>query len=189
MTNVAKQLSYLERDVEALDLREIVFEKRSRIQGDEHPDTVKALCNLAIMQHNVCRNDEAHQSTSRCQMLARKIIDEETAAQCVHLLSRLDVRKKLNDPTSTDEQRRLLATMHLRKIKAEEKADAARLKVATAQPPTKEPSIDELMAQWGFDDDDDGGGKKKSSNATFDGGGSKQKKKKKGPGKGKKFNL
>jgi hypothetical protein len=56
------------------------------------------------------------------------------------------------------------------------------LKVATAQPSTKEPSIDDLMAQWGFDEDD-GGGKKKSSIATSDEGGSNQTKKKKGKGK------
>jgi hypothetical protein len=64
------------------------------------------------------------------------------------------------------------------KFKAREKAEAARLKAAAAQPSTKELSIDELMAKWGFDDDD-GGGKKKGCND----GGSKQKKKK---GKGNK---
>jgi hypothetical protein len=56
------------------------------------------------------------------------------------------------------------------------------LKAAAVQSSTKEPSIDDLMAQWGFDDDDVGG-KKKSSNATSNEGGSKQKKKKKGKGK------
>jgi hypothetical protein len=80
------------------------------------------------------------------------------------------------------EQRRLLATLHFRKISFEEKAEAVRLKAAVAQPPTKEPSVDDLMAQWGFDDDDERG-KKKSSNATSNEGGSKQKNKK---GKGKK---
>jgi hypothetical protein len=97
-------------------------------------------------------------------------------------LSELDDRKKYDDVTSTDEQRRLLSKINDRKGKAQEKAEAARLKAATAQPSEDEPSVDDLMTQWGFDDDD-GGGKNKSSNATSDGGGSKQEKKK---GKGNK---
>jgi tetratricopeptide (TPR) repeat protein len=177
MGGVAGQLSYFKRHDEARDLEEKVFEKRSRIQGDEHPDTVKALYYLVTTQYNAGRYDEAHQNDSRCLLLARKIGAEETAAGCTKLLSFLDDRKKYNDVTSTDEQRRLLAKIITRKNQADAKAEVARLKAATAQSPTKEPSVDDLMAQWGFDDDD-GGGKKKSSNATSNGGGSKQKKKK-----------
>jgi tetratricopeptide (TPR) repeat protein len=182
MSNVATQLSKLDRCVEALNMYEKVFEKRSRIQGAEHPDTVKTLCELAITQNNAGRYDDARQSTLRCLSLARKFGDEKTAARCVYLLSLFDDARKHNDESTSAEQKRLLDKLNDRKKQAQEKAEAARLKAATAQPSTKEPSIDELMAQWGFDDDDGGGGKKKSSNATSDGGGSTQKKK----GKGKK---
>jgi tetratricopeptide (TPR) repeat protein len=181
MANVATQLCYLERHDESIDLHEKVFEKRSRIQGDEHPDTLKTLYNLAIIQYNVGRDDDARQNASRCQFLARKIGDEETAARCTTLLSSLDVRKKYNEVTS-DEKRRLLAKIIFRRKQTWDKAEVARLKAATAQPPAKEKSVDDLMAQWGFDDDN-GSGKKKSSNATSDEGGSKQRKKK---GKGNK---
>jgi tetratricopeptide (TPR) repeat protein len=176
MTNMAGQLSLLDRHDESIDLHERVYEKRSRIQGDEHPDTVKALCNLATAQYNADRYDEAHKNASRCLILARKIGDEETAARCTTLMSMLDDGKKYNESTSA-EQRRLINKINDRKVKAQKKAEAARLKVAVAQPSAKEVSVDDLMAQWGFDDDD-GGGKKKSSNATSNEGGSKQKKKK-----------
>jgi tetratricopeptide (TPR) repeat protein len=181
MAKEAGQLAALERYDEALPLYTKVLEKRSRILGNEHPNTLNALCNLAAVQGNFGRDNEARQSASRCLILARKIGDEHTAAHCVDLLARLDDRRKYGESTS-EEQRRRLDKLDNRRKQAHEKADAARLKTAVAQSSTKEPSIDELMVQWGFDDDD-GGGKKKSSNATSDGGGYKQKEKK---GKGNK---
>jgi tetratricopeptide (TPR) repeat protein len=181
MNNVASELSKLDRYDEAIDLQKKVLKKLSRIQGDEHPDTVKALSNLAMTQYNAGRNDDARQSASWCLPLARQIGDEDIAARCVDLLSRLDIRKKYNEVTS-DEQRRLLAKINDRRNQAIKETEAVRLKAAVAQSSTKEPSIDDLMAQWGFDDND-GGGKKKSSNATSDGGGSNQKQKR---GNGKK---
>jgi hypothetical protein len=159
MTNVGNQLSKLYRHDEALDLRKKVFEKRSRIQGDEHPDTLNALINLAYMMCTTGRPDDARQNASQCLPLARKIGDEETAARCVDLLSMLDDIRKHNESTSA-EQRRLLGKIVIRKIQAGVKTEAARLKAATAQPTTKETSVDELMAQWVFDDDDVEGGRR-----------------------------
>jgi tetratricopeptide (TPR) repeat protein len=118
MSNVASQLSCLKRYDESLDMSEKAVEKLTLIQGEEHPNTVTALNNLVFSQYNAGRHDEARQNASRCQILARNIGDEDTAARCVKILSKLDDRKAYHDPTSTSEQRRLITKIDDRKQQA-----------------------------------------------------------------------
>ena len=169
----------LERYDESLVLHNKVLDLQLRVLGDQHPDTVFSIFNVATTQYYFRRYDDAHRNASRGLLLARKIGHEEHHANFVKLLSDFEEDE---DPTTSVEQKRLRAKIRVRKQQTDDKAVAEAARLATPQPPTTEAALDLLMAEFGLEEEV---GKKKSGggggNAGGGGGGSKKKK-----GKGKK---
>jgi hypothetical protein len=68
--------------------------------GEEHPDTLNTLSNIAIAQYDVGRHDDAHVTVSRCLPLALKNGIEDVAANCVELISFIDGAREATKSTT-----------------------------------------------------------------------------------------
>jgi tetratricopeptide (TPR) repeat protein len=160
MANIASSLNGLDRYNDALEMILKVMEVQSRTLGEEDPATIQSIYNVAMTQYNLLRYDESHQNASRGLLLAQKTGDKERATIFVELLSRIEILKKYDDSSTSDEQRRLMEKILDRKIQIKEKTALMAKAAATPHKPTTEKELDDLMKEFELEDE---GGRRKAT--------------------------
>jgi hypothetical protein len=87
---MARTLSQLERDNEALAMLETLLPRRVRIIGEDHDNTLTTMRNMALVLLQLGRFEDAHRTASRGLLLARKVGHEEATAAFVDILSQVE---------------------------------------------------------------------------------------------------
>jgi tetratricopeptide (TPR) repeat protein len=177
MASLAATLNRLKRHDEALKVFEDVVPKLIRVIGEDHEYTLMAMDSMASAQCNLGRIDDYKQTVTRGLLLARRVGNEERAADFVDRLSSIEKfeEAKVFAATASKVQLQLKLKIIRRKQAKEKAAEDEAALLATRAKATTEDDLDALMAQFGFEEGDDcsgGKGEKKKS-----GGGSKKKKK------------
>jgi hypothetical protein len=90
MHRISTSLRALKRYDEELIMNEQILEIRVRRDGDEHPDSLSALCNVALVQMHCGQLDDALRSASGGRLLAKKVGHVELTGSFDNLLLGVD---------------------------------------------------------------------------------------------------
>ena len=68
---------HLGRSNEAVQVHEACLEIRKRVLGEEHPDTLQSMNNLAVTYDRLGRSNEAVQVHEACLEITKRVLGEE----------------------------------------------------------------------------------------------------------------
>jgi len=144
-------LSALNRQDEAFELGQQVFETRKTVLGETHPDTLISMGNVGMLHKKLGNLSEAHNFLSKAIELATANDHPQLVAMWSKSLSDLEEKMAASKPAKPkDTKSRLLDKLEKNKEARAKKAaeEEKRKKEAAAQPPPTDADLDALMAEF-----------------------------------------